>query len=67
MLTVDDSFFDVTWEGPVLDTNGRPTAQVKSEYHLPRHFIKSTIEYQKIIIIINLIHLISVITVYESL
>ncbi|RYP57182.1 hypothetical protein DL770_010734 [Monosporascus sp. CRB-9-2] len=24
-------FFDVTWEGPVLDSNGRPTATVKEQ------------------------------------
>jgi peptidylprolyl isomerase len=35
-----DSFFDVTWEGPVLDTSGRPTATVKSKYHLLHHFLE---------------------------
>ncbi|TVY54553.1 Peptidyl-prolyl cis-trans isomerase, mitochondrial [Lachnellula cervina] len=25
------TFFDVTWEGPVLDSNGRPTSQVKNQ------------------------------------
>jgi len=26
------SFFDVEWEGPVMDAGGNPTKEVKSEY-----------------------------------
>jgi hypothetical protein len=33
-------FFDLSWEGPVLDQNFRPTGQVKGEQQLPLiHYI----------------------------
>jgi hypothetical protein len=34
MLTYD-RFFDVTWEGPVLDASGKQTSKVQGELQLP--------------------------------
>ncbi|TVY44938.1 Peptidyl-prolyl cis-trans isomerase, mitochondrial [Lachnellula subtilissima] len=61
------TFFDVTWEGPVLDSNGRPTAQVKSEYRLLVISLSSMIEHHTSVIIIKMVCFIIVMTVYDTL
>ncbi|TVY24058.1 Peptidyl-prolyl cis-trans isomerase, mitochondrial [Lachnellula hyalina] len=61
------TFFDVTWEGPVLDSNGRPTTQVKGEYHLLVISLSSMIEHHTSVIIIKMIRFAIVMTVDETL
>ena len=34
-LTSHHSYFDLEWEGPVLDASGRPTREVKGKH--PNH------------------------------
>lgn len=42
MLTCD-RFFDVTWEGPVLDASGKPTSKVQGELQLPHYDLAQTL------------------------
>ena len=42
-ITMSNVFFDLSWEGPVLNSAGDPTAEVKSKMMATPHYPPSTI------------------------
>jgi hypothetical protein len=46
-MLICNRFFDVTWEGPVLDASGRPTSKVAGELQLPHFYLAQIISIIK--------------------
>jgi hypothetical protein len=42
-MLICNRFFDVTWEGPVLDASGKQTSKVAGELQLPHFYLTQII------------------------